>query len=153
VGIVENAKINTIHEAPEPYIYFPFAQMPSEDGTLIVEAESNPKELTARIRGEIQRVDRNVPVSVRTLHYLMQQAFWADQMAAGFVGGLGLLAIFLGAIGLYGVVAFTVNRRSREIGIRMALRPRNMMHITLRWQRFTTVGIRSMDSLCGCFGG
>jgi predicted permease len=153
VGIVENAKINTIHEAPEPYIYFPFAQMPSEDGTLIVEAESNPKELTARIRGEIQRVDRNVPVSVRTLHYLMQQAFWADQMAAGFVGGLGLLAIFLGAIGLYGVVAFTVNRRSREIGIRMALRPRNMMHITLRWRQFTTVGIRFMGSLCGCFGG
>jgi putative ABC transport system permease protein len=121
VGIVENAKINTLHEAPEPYMYFPFAQMPSEDGTLIVEAESNPKELTARIRSVIQRVDRNVPISVRTLHYLMQQAFWPDQMAAGFVGALGLLAIFLGAIGLYGVVAFTVNRRSREIGIRMAL--------------------------------
>jgi ABC-type antimicrobial peptide transport system permease subunit len=66
-------------------------------------------------------VDRNVPVSVRTVHYLMKQAFWDDQMAAGFVGALGLLGIFLGAIGLYGVVAFTVNRRSREIGIRMAL--------------------------------
>jgi predicted permease len=121
VGVVEDAKINSIHETPEPYMYFPFAQMPSEEGTLIVEAESNPKALTARILSEIQRVDRNVPVSVRTVHYLMQQAFWDDQMAAGFVAALGLLGIFLGAIGLYGVVAFTVNRRSREIGIRMAL--------------------------------
>jgi predicted permease len=121
VGVVEDAKINSIHETPEPYMYFPFAQMPSEEGTLIVEAESNPKALTARILSEIQRVDRNVPVSVRTVHYLMQQVFWADQIAAGFVAALGLLGIFLGAIGLYGVVAFTVNRRSREIGIRMAL--------------------------------
>jgi predicted permease len=121
VGVVEDAKINSIHETPEPYMYFPFAQMPSDYSTLIVEAESNPKALTARMLSEIQRVDRNVPVSVRTVHYLMQQAFWDDQMAAGFVGALGLLGIFLGAIGLYGVVAFTVNRRSREIGIRMAL--------------------------------
>jgi predicted permease len=121
VGVVEDAKINSIHETPEPYMYFPFAQMPSEDGTLIVEAEGNPKALTARMLSEIQHVDRNVPVSVRTVHYLMQQAFWADQIAAGFVAALGLLGIFLGAVGLYGVVAFTVNRRSREIGIRMAL--------------------------------
>jgi predicted permease len=121
VGVVEDAKVNSVHEAPEPYMYFPFAQTPSEEGTLIVEAEGNPKALTARMLSEIQRVDRNVPVSVRTVDYLMQQAFWEDQMAAGFVGALGLLGIFLGAIGLYGVVAFTVNRRSREIGIRMAL--------------------------------
>jgi putative ABC transport system permease protein len=121
VGVVEDAKINSIHETPEPYMYFPFVQMPSEEGTLIVEAESNPHALTTRMLSEIQRVDRNVPVSVRTVDYLMQQAFWADQMAAGFVAALGLLGIFLGAIELYGVVAFTVNRRSREIGIRMAL--------------------------------
>ncbi len=121
VGVVEDAKIYNIHETPEPYMYISFTQMPSEEGTLIVEAESNPHALTARILSEIQRVDRNVPVSVRTVHYLMQQAFWQDQLAAGFVAALGLLGIFLGAIGLYGVVAFTVNRRSREIGIRMAL--------------------------------
>jgi predicted permease len=121
VGVVEDAKINSVHETPEPYMYFPFAQMHSGEGTLIIEAESNPHALTARILSEIQRVDRIVPVSVRTVDYLMQQAFWADQIAAGFVGALGLLGIFLGAIGLYGVVAFTVNRRSREIGIRMAL--------------------------------
>jgi len=134
VGVVEDAKINSIHEAPEPYMYFPFAQMPSEEGTLIVEANSNPKALTARILSDIQRADRNVPVSVRTVNYLMQQAFWADQMAADFVGALGLLGIFLGAIGLYGLVAFTVNRRSREIGIRMALgaERRDILRLVLR---------------------
>jgi len=121
VGVAEDAKVDGIHETPEPYMYFPFAQQPSGEGTLIIDAEGNSKALTTRILSEIQRTDRNVPVSVRTVHYLMQQAFWADQLAAGFVGALGALGIFLGAIGLYGVVAFTVNRRRREIGIRMAL--------------------------------
>ena len=121
VGVAEDAKINTIHEGPEPYLYRPFAQMPSEDGTLIIEADGNADGLTARIRSEILRLDKNVPVGVRTLDYLMGQAFWADRMTAGFVGALGLLGIFLGAVGLYGVVAYVVNRRSREIGIRMAL--------------------------------
>jgi ABC-type antimicrobial peptide transport system permease subunit len=73
------------------------------------------------MRSEIQGMDRNVPFQVRTLHSLMQQAYWSDQMGAGFVGTLGLLAIFVGTLGLYGVVAFVVNRRSQEIGIRMAL--------------------------------
>jgi len=121
VGVAEDAKINSVHETSEPYMYFPFAQLPGGEGTLIVEAEDNTPALTGRILSEIQRVDRNVPVSIRTLRYLMQQAFWADQIAAGFVGALGALGIFLGTIGLYGVVAFTVSRRSREIGIRMAL--------------------------------
>jgi ABC-type antimicrobial peptide transport system permease subunit len=66
-------------------------------------------------------VDKNVPVDVRTLSYLMRQAYWEDQMAAGFVATLGLLAIFIGMLGLYGVVSFVVNRRKQEIAIRMAL--------------------------------
>jgi len=78
-------------------------------------------------------MDRNVPLGVRSLDYLMQQAFWADQIAAGFVATLGLLGIFLGAIGLYGVIAFVVNRRRREIGIRIALgaERRNILRLVL----------------------
>jgi predicted permease len=121
IGVVEDAKINGIHEAPEPYMYFPFAQSPIDWGTLIAEIQGDPRTMAAVIRSEIGSVDQRVPVGVRTLHYLLQQAFWEDQTAAAFVGALGILGMFLAAIGLYGVIAFLVNRRRHEIGIRMAL--------------------------------
>jgi predicted permease len=121
IGVVEDAKINGIHEAPEPYMYFAFAQSPIDWGTLIAEVRGDSQTMVAAIRSEIGSVDQKVPVGVRTLHYLMQQAFWEDQTAAAFVGALGVLGIFLAAIGLYGVIAFLVNRRRHEIGIRMAL--------------------------------
>jgi predicted permease len=133
VGVVEDAKINSVHESPEPYMYFPFAQTLREQGTLIVDVEGDTRPIVARTLSEIQRMDRNVPLDVRTLDYLMQQAFWADQMAAGFVATLGLLGIFLGAVGLYGVIAYVVNRRRREIGIRIALgaERRNILRLVL----------------------
>jgi putative ABC transport system permease protein len=144
VGVVEDAKINEIHEAPEPYMYFPFAQSPIGWGTLIVEAQGDPLTVVAGIRSEIRSVDQKVPVGVRTLHYLMQQAFWEDQTAAAFVGALGILGMFLAAIGLYGVIAFLVNRRRHEIGIRMALgaEHRDVLLLVLsRGLRLAAIGI------------
>ena len=121
VGVAEDAKVNDLHEEPEPYFYLPLAQWPSGEATLIVEAEGNTRPVIAGVRNVLANVDKNVPYEIRTVGYLMRQVFWMDQTMAGFVGTLGLLAIFLGAIGLYGVIAFLVNRRSREIGIRIAL--------------------------------
>ena len=121
IGVVEDVKINDVHEAPEPYIYFPFAQAPLDWGTLIVNTAGNPLALTGTIRSAIRREDQNVPVDVFTLHFIMQEAYWGDQMAAGFVGGLSVLGIFLASVGLYGVIAYRVNRRRHEIGIRLAL--------------------------------
>jgi ABC-type antimicrobial peptide transport system permease subunit len=82
----------------------------------------------------------------------MQQAFWEDQIAAGFVGVLGALGIFLGAIGLYGVVAFTVSRRSREIGIRMALgaERKDVLRLVLR-QGLTLAAIGAGIGLVASF--
>jgi predicted permease len=121
VGIAENAKINSVHETPEPYMYLPIAQMPGGEATLIVDAGGDAQSQITAIRAEIQRIDRTVPLNVRTLNYLMQQVFWADRIAAGFVAFLGVLGVLLGAVGLYGIVAFVVHRRSSEIGVRMAL--------------------------------
>src|ERR1017187_2264251 len=121
IGVAEDAKINGIHEAPEPYMYFPFAQSPVNEGTLIVETRGDPRTMVTAIRSDIGSVDQKVPVEIRTLNYLMQQAFWADQTAAAFVGALGIMGMFLAAIGLYAVIAFLVNRRRHEIGTRLAV--------------------------------
>lgn len=121
VGVVEDAKINDVHEPAEPYIYFPFAQSALDWGTLIVETAVDPRALTETIRSAIRREDQNVPVNVFTLHFVMQEAYWSDQIAAGFVGGLSALGMFLASVGLYGVIAYRVTRRRHEIGIRMAL--------------------------------
>lgn len=121
VGVVEDAKINDVHENPEPYIYFPFAQSPTGEGTVVVETARGPRALIGTIRSAIFAVDKHVPVRVRTMRSLLQAAFWTDRITAMVIGALSVLGIFLASVGLYGVTAFLVNRRQREIGIRMAL--------------------------------
>ena len=134
VGVAEDAKINGPREDPEPYLYLPFAQWPSNHASLIVDGGVDTRALIAAERSVFQSADHNVPYEVRTIGYLMRQSFWSDQALVGFVGTLGMLAIFLGAIGLYGVIAFIVNRRTREIGIRMAFgaERRNIVRMVLR---------------------
>ena len=121
VGIAENAKLNSIHEAPRLYMYFPFSQRPVSEADLIVETGQSPKAIEKTIQDTIRSVNPNVPIIVTTMSQLMKIALWGDRTTAELVGSLGLLGIFLAAIGLYGVVAYLVNGRTQEIGLRLAL--------------------------------
>ena len=122
IGLVQDGTINDIHEPLEPYIYFPFAQKPMGEASIIVETAGDPRQLVGAVKQEIRAVDKSVTfLYLETLKELMGGALWADRISFLLVGVLGCLGIFLTAVGLYGVVAYLAGRRTHEIGIRMAL--------------------------------
>jgi len=121
VGIAEDAPIEDLHEHPVPSLYLPFAQMPWGGITLLIETASEPGALAKAVRQEIKRFDPGVLVGTTTLREFMQQALAFDQLLVRLSSGLGVFGFVLTAAGLFGVIQYAVNRRTREIGLRMAL--------------------------------
>ena len=122
VGVVESGKYVDLHDAPEPYMFFPFSQMFSNEALLFVETAGDSQALAHTILREAQSVDKNLPVvDATTLREYMRSALGEERASVSLLAGLSVLGIFLAAVGLYGVVAYLVNRRTHEIGIRMAL--------------------------------
>jgi len=121
-GVAEDGPSNSLHEDPEPYLYFPFAQMPSGDITLMVETAGEPAALAQAARQELNRFDARVTLySMTTLGQHMDRALSRDRMMAALAAGLGLFGLLLTAAGLFGVIQYAVNRRTREFGLRAAL--------------------------------
>ena len=122
VGIAEDAKIDHMLEPPMPYMYLPFAQSYYDWGAVIVEAAGKPDTIIALIRREIHSANPSLVIGgVDTPHTLIELSTFELLMESRLIGTLGLVGVFLASIGLYGVVSFVVGRRTREIGIRMAL--------------------------------
>ena len=122
VGIAEDAKTENMLETPTPYMYLPFAQRSYDWGALIVETAGKPDTLIPVIRREIHSANPNLMISgVDTPRTLIELSTFDLLMESRLIGVLGLVGVFLASIGLYGVVSFVVGRRTREIGIRMAL--------------------------------
>ena len=144
VGIAEDGPVEDLHEPPAPSLYLPFSQMPWGGITLMVETASDPGALTKAVRQEIKRFDPGVLVATTTLRAFMQQALAFDQLLVRVSSGLGVFGFLLTAAGLFGVIQYAVNRRTREIGLRMALgaHPREIKQMVLRESlRLAAVGV------------
>jgi hypothetical protein len=118
VGIARNAKYFDIHEAPQPYLYLPYAQVtPSR---MVLHAESDGAEVLVR---QIRAIDPEMPVSeVRPLRdYLEQGSMFGARIGVAAIGAVGACAIALALAGVYSITSQVVARRRREIGIRMAI--------------------------------
>jgi putative ABC transport system permease protein len=123
VGVVEDVKIIHLDEPPEAYMYLPIAQT-QVGGELILETTGDPRPWIPVIKREVQAVDKSalivwIQTGADVLH--SEESVYVRRMAAGMVGSLSLLGMFLASVGLYGVVAYVVNRRTHEIGIRLTL--------------------------------
>jgi predicted permease len=123
VGVVADVSLNSRSERAESWVYTPFWQNPGEiDSRIAVRTAGNPAAVLAELSRTVHRVDPNVPIAETiTLPVRIAALTRPVRVSALFVGYAAVLAVLLTAIGLYSTLAFAVSRRTKEIGIRLAL--------------------------------
>jgi predicted permease len=122
VGIVEDGKYTTnIAEDPQPAMFLPMLQRPSSQTWLVVRSIRDPRQLAGAIRSKLRDLDRELPAYVETWNQGMDGALFASRVATFSLGVLGAMGAMLSITGIFGMAAYSVGRRLKELGIRMAL--------------------------------
>jgi predicted permease len=121
VGIVENGKYASLTEDTQPAMFLPFLQSPSTQTYLAVRSDRNPAQLAAAIRATIRNLDSGLPVYMGPWNKELETSLFGSRIAAITLGVMGVIGAMLSITGIFGMAAYSVSKRLRELGIRMAL--------------------------------
>jgi predicted permease len=122
IGVVETGKYRSLGEEPTEFMYLPQRELFQSGLTLVARTTSNPQAVLQAIRETVRRLDPNLPLfDVRTMEDHMGIALLPSRLGGAVLGIFGLLGLVLASVGIYGVMAYSVVQRQRELGIRVAL--------------------------------
>ena len=139
VGVVGDGRFWAITDRARPLVFLPLAQHYRDSLTLVVRTQGDPAQLTSAVHQIVRQLDPDLPVyNVRTMDHQIASSplgLMPLRMGAMIAGIQGLIAVLLAALGIFGLVSFAVTRRTREIGIRMAMGARSVDIVRLvTWQ-------------------
>jgi ABC-type antimicrobial peptide transport system permease subunit len=121
VGVTQDGKYRDLQESPQPAVYLPYSQSGYSDAVFVVRSQRAPNEITVALEHTLSGIEPNVPMTVQSWADTLDDQLLPARAATVALGVMGLLSAMLAVTGIFGMAAYSVSQRMKELGIRVAL--------------------------------